>query len=54
MFTMSEIIEFAIRIEENGEKVYRDASEKAEWALRPFRENHFAARDEISQKRYEE
>ena len=28
MFTMSEIIEFAIRIEENGEKVYRDASEK--------------------------
>lgn len=27
MFTMSEIIEFAIRIEENGEKVYRDASE---------------------------
>ena len=28
MFTMREIIEFAIRIEENGEKVYRDASEK--------------------------
>ncbi len=28
MFTMSEIIEVAIRIEENGEKVYRDASEK--------------------------
>jgi rubrerythrin len=28
MFTMSEIIEFAIRIEENGEKVYRNASEK--------------------------
>ncbi|MBT3259741.1 MAG: ferritin family protein [Deltaproteobacteria bacterium] len=28
MFTMSEIIEFAIRIEKNGEKVYRDASEK--------------------------
>ena len=28
MFTMSEIIEFAIRIEENGEKVYREASEK--------------------------
>ena len=28
MFTMSEVIEFAIRIEENGEKVYRDASEK--------------------------
>ena len=28
MFTMSEIIEFAIRIEENGEKVYRDASAK--------------------------
>lgn len=28
MFTMSEIIEFAIRIEENGEKVYRDASKK--------------------------
>ena len=28
MFTMSEIIEFAIRIEENGEKVYRDVSEK--------------------------
>ena len=28
MFTISEIIEFAIRIEENGEKVYRDASEK--------------------------
>ena len=29
MFTMWEIIEFAIRIEENGEKVYREASEKA-------------------------
>ena len=28
MFTMTEIIEFAIRIEENGEKVYHDASEK--------------------------
>jgi len=28
MFTTTEIIEFAIRIEENGEKVYRDASEK--------------------------
>lgn len=28
MYTMGEIIEFAIRIEENGEKVYRDASEK--------------------------
>ncbi len=28
MFTMMEIIEIAIRIEENGEKVYRDASEK--------------------------
>jgi rubrerythrin len=28
MFTMREIIEFAIRIEENGEKVYRDASAK--------------------------
>ena len=28
MFTMREIIEFAIRIEENGEKVYREASEK--------------------------
>ncbi len=28
MFTLSEIIEFAIRIEENGEKVYRDASAK--------------------------
>ncbi len=26
MFALSEIIEFAIRIEENGEKVYRDAS----------------------------
>jgi len=29
MFTLSEIIEFAIRIEENGEKVYRDASAKS-------------------------
>jgi rubrerythrin len=29
MFTLSEIIEFAIRIEENGEKVYRDASARS-------------------------
>jgi rubrerythrin len=29
MFTMREIIEFAIRIEENGQKTYREASEKA-------------------------
>ncbi|EFK11805.1 conserved domain protein [delta proteobacterium NaphS2] len=28
MFNIWEIIEFAIRIEENGEKVYRDASTK--------------------------
>ncbi len=28
MFTMREIIEFAIRIEENGQEIYREASEK--------------------------
>ena len=29
MFTISEIVEFAIRIEENGQKIYRDALERA-------------------------